>query len=476
MYSIGDYLNEHDQRILVLGSGLISSVLVDVLVNKECVLADKLWVASKEVPGVEERCPDVLYHCAELTANNLDTILRSLVRPGDILLNLTVQVSSLDILYWCSHHNVLYLDTSNETWPQAQGGINPGTLGRRKTFSDLKRRLGNSVTAIVGHGANPGMVSHFAKIALLDLATKCNIVYEVENEREQSWWGHLSYQVGISAVHISERDTQSSDKPRLPFELVNTWSVDGFVEEAFEPTSFAWGSHETPPTFHNWHTDRDTSPSTITFRNRSSDLKLVSWLPSCSTFAGLSIPHPECFTIADWFSHQPNGQSSRHQPTVVFVYQPCDLALASLQDHLILSRTGRQPASKRILLMEITDGFDELGILLLRKGQSETYWYGSTLGIQEARSISRKANATAMQVVAGIIAGLDFLINNPMAGLLEPEEIDSERALKIAAPYLGKLHGHFNSDLSLVVHGAEQSPDWSFKGLCLTQDLSVPDA
>ncbi|WP_404854345.1 hypothetical protein, partial [Escherichia coli] len=32
----------------------------------------------------------------------------------------------------------------------------------------LKKRLGSGVTALVAHGANPGLVSHFVKRALLD--------------------------------------------------------------------------------------------------------------------------------------------------------------------------------------------------------------------------------------------------------------------------------------------------------------------
>jgi homospermidine synthase len=45
-------------------------------------------------------------------------------------------------------------------------------------------------------------------------------------------------------IHIAERDTQVSDRPKLPGEFVNTWSVDGFYEEGVAPAEKGWGTHE----------------------------------------------------------------------------------------------------------------------------------------------------------------------------------------------------------------------------------------
>ena len=48
---------------------------------------------------------------------------------------------------------------------------------------------------------------------------------------------------------------------------------------------------------------------------------------------------------------------------------------------------------------EITDGIDELGVLLMghKKG---AYWYGSQLDIDEARELAPYNNATSIQVCA----------------------------------------------------------------------------
>src|SRR4030095_14286562 len=68
-----------------------------------------------------------------------------------------------------------YVDTSIEPWP----GVfdNPMLdLRQRSNFTTRRRALQlaaklapNSPTAVVDHGANPGLVSHFVKRALLEL-------------------------------------------------------------------------------------------------------------------------------------------------------------------------------------------------------------------------------------------------------------------------------------------------------------------
>ena len=50
--------------------------------------------------------------------------------------------------------------------------------------------------------------------------------------------------LGVKVIHIAERDTQVSSRPKMPGEFVNTWSVDGFVSEGSQPAELGWGTHE----------------------------------------------------------------------------------------------------------------------------------------------------------------------------------------------------------------------------------------
>ena len=106
-------------------------------------------------------------------------------------------------------------------------------------------------TFIIEHGANPGLVSHWVKKGLEDVA---NAILRRRTRRERedlleqyladADYPRLAMLTGTKAIHISERDTQISSKPKEVGEFVNTWSVEGFREEGIAPAEMGWGTHE----------------------------------------------------------------------------------------------------------------------------------------------------------------------------------------------------------------------------------------
>jgi homospermidine synthase len=113
---------------------------------------------------------------------------------------------------------------------------------------------------------------------------------------------------------------------------------------------------------------------------------------------------------------------------------PCDNAILSLYE-LTMRNYQLQP-TLRIMSDEITDGIDELGVLLMGHGLT-TWWTGSQLGIHEARKLVPGQNATTLQVAAAVLGGLVFLIRNPCMGILVPDELPHHEILDVAGPYLG---------------------------------------
>ena len=110
------------------------------------------------------------------------------------------------------------------------------------------------------HGANPGLVSHFTKRALLEIASTMlekglpaatgvdsaafeKLIADADGEGEGSF-ARLSQATGTKVIHISERDTQVSSRPKAMDEFVNTWSIEGFFEEGTAPAELGWGTHE----------------------------------------------------------------------------------------------------------------------------------------------------------------------------------------------------------------------------------------
>lgn len=84
-------------------------------------------------------------------------------------------------------------------------------------------------TAVLTHGANPGLVSHFLKQALLDVAAATGAGTPPPPDREG--WTRLARDLGVRVIHVAERDTQTGSRRKALGEFVNTWSVPGFVSE-----------------------------------------------------------------------------------------------------------------------------------------------------------------------------------------------------------------------------------------------------
>src|SRR5262249_5731190 len=66
-----------------------------------------------------------------------------------------------------------------------------------------------------------------------------------------------------------------------------------------------------------------------------------------------------------------------------------------------------------------------------------SWWTGSQLDIHETRRLVPGQNATTLQVAAGVLSGLIFMIRNPCKGILVPDELPYRQILDIAGTDLG---------------------------------------
>ena len=381
----------------------------------------------------------VEYAIARITPENLDTTLSALLGDGDLLVNLSVGVDSVSLAEWCQQHGVAYVDTSIEPWEDDARPV-AGRAAERTEYAYHQRARAAAAhwpahgpSAVFGHGANPGLVSHFARAALLDLARALGDDDRVEpGSRDE--WAALAQRLGVRVIHISESDTQRSAAPRQPDEFVNTWSIPGFVEEAAQPVEVGWGTHEkTLPEDARQH--RDGPRNTLWFERPGARLQLRSWVPRGGPIIGYALPHSECVTLSEYFTLVRDGEAV-YRPTVAFAYLPCDAALASL--HETIMRNWEMPSRQRILGDDISAGRDEVGVLLMghRLG---AWWYGSQLDIEETRRLLPGSNPTAVQVAAGVLAATLWTLENPCRGFCEPEDLPWRRILELARPWLGPM-------------------------------------
>jgi homospermidine synthase len=402
-----------------------------------------------------------------LLPDTLRDILTPLLRPGGFLVNLSVGVSSVALIELCRELGVLYLDTCIE--PPPGGYTDPGkSISERSNYAMREsalalRRPGPNPTAVVAHGANPGMVSHLVKRALLHLARDLG---RPARPARRDDWARLARDIGISGIHIAERDTQRARVAKQKDEFVNTWSIDGFLSEGLQPSELGWGTHER-------HMPREGErhafgcDAAIYLSRPGAGTRVRSWTPLAGAIQGYMITHNESISIADYLTLRENGQVV-YRPTCHYAYHPCDDAVLSL--HELQGNAFRQQSRFRLMNEEIVDGVDELGVLLYGH-PNNAYWYGSQLSIEETRRLVPYQNATGLQVTAAVLAGMVWALENPECGVVEADELDHERILAIMEPYLGPLVGAYTEWTPLSGRGGlfpediDAADPWQFQNV-----------
>jgi homospermidine synthase len=405
------------------------------------------------------------------TRDNHRELISSYLSDGDFLVNLSVDVDSVELMKLCNELGVLYLDTVVEPW--AGGYTDPSlTPSQRSNYAlregaiALREAFRGGPTAITAHGANPGLVSHFVKRALLDIGRDTGKAIETPpSSMDRAAWARIAESLGIKVIHIAERDTQVSNTPKKPGEFVNTWSVDGFVGEGCQPAELGWGTHE-----RHWPRDGNLHgfgcDAAIYLSRPGASTRVRSWTPLEGPYHGFLITHNESISIADYYTVRNADGSVRYRPTSHYAYHPCDDAVLSV--HELAGKNWQMQPEKRLMTNEIVSGTDELGVLLMGHAKG-AYWYGSRLSIDEARKVAPHNSATSLQVTAAVMAGVIWAMENPRRGLVESDELDHERILEIAAPYLGELVGEYGDWTPLQDRGILFSEDvdttdpWQFK-------------
>jgi len=179
------------------------------------------------------------------------------------------------------------------------------------------------------------------------------------------------------------------------------------------------------------------------------------------------ITHGESISIADYLTVR-DGDTVYSRPTCHYAYHPCDDAVLSL--HELAGKNWRLQVRKRLMMEEIATGIDELGVLLMGHPKG-VYWYGSRLSIAEARRTVPHNNATSLQVTAAVLGGIVWAIEHPRTGIIEPDEVDYERVLAIARPYLGDVVGVYGDWTplkdreSLFPEDLDRDDPWQFKNV-----------
>lgn len=441
---------EFTKKILIIGYGSVARCTLPILLKhikvphyRNITVIDFIDMTRELQPWIKK---GINFFQEKITPINLGRVLSKYVSAGGLILDLAWNIDCGDILSWCHDHKVLYVNTSLEEWdPYAnmdkktpfERSLYFRHMGLRKLASAWK----GGTTAVIDHGANPGLISHFTKKGLVDIAHKSiddettskKEAEHLERLLEEKDFPRLAMALGVKVIHVSERDTQITNRPKRVDEFVGTWSIEGLREEGVAPAEMGWGTHEKElPDSANIP---EYGPKNQIFLSQMGMNTWVrSWIPN-QEIVGMVIRHGEAFTISDRLTVLKNGKAI-YRPTVHYAYMPCHETIASL--HELRARSYELQPKCRIMSDEITTGEDTLGALLMGH-KYNSWWTGSALSIQESRRLVPHQNATTMQVAIGVTAAAMWMIENPNEGLCVPDDLPHDYVLKIAKPFLGRL-------------------------------------
>lgn len=471
-------------RVVIIGYGAIGRAALPALLDRLRVPLERVTIIDRvdRRRGLRTFLQRGLrFERHTITAANHVAVLGPRLGQGDLLIDLAAFIDTLDLLAFCQERGVLFLNTSVERW----------TTGAKRTYrsddellyprlwrvTDWLRRhpRPDGPTAVIDHGANPGLVSHFVKAGLEGIAAAVlerrnksrdgrTVVREALDARA---WGRLAQALDVRVIQVSEIDTQATTLRRPRSEFQSTWSPRTMREEALTLSELCWGSHEGPPpegalTF-------DYGPAhMVCLPTPAVETWVASWTPG-GPFPGMLIGHDETYTIGEHLTVVENGRV-RFRPTVYFAYLPCRPTLESLRE--CAAPGGTLQKRTRVLAEEIASGRDQLGCLLLGH-PLQSWWIGSLLSVEEARRLlGSEVNATTVQVSGALVAGLEWMLEHPSSGPRLPDTIPHDEILPAARGYLGPFLSE-RGDPDALATSADGTNAWRFHRFRLRTSLSV---
>ncbi|KTD11933.1 homospermidine synthase [Legionella gratiana] len=428
-----------NKKIILLGFGCIGQALLPLLVNRLNILPSQILIITDDDSSISLANKFAInFFIQKITKQNYKEIIGNQLALDDLVIDVSMGISSASMIQLCNEKQAFYINASIEEWGES---LFEEHIPEKRTNYWLREKILKlkktvNKTAVLTHGANPGLVSHFVKQALLNLAKDNNL--QLTTPKNQFEWAQLASTLNIKVIHIAEHDTQVTLASKRLGEFVNTWSIKGFIEEMKQPVEIGWGSHERHFPIDGKIHSRGKK-SSIYIERPSGSFKIRSWTPSFGPYQGFLITHPETTSISSYLTLN-YGNAILYRPTVLYAYCPCPDAILSI--HELQGNEWVSQKNSRLIVEEIVEGVDELGVLLMGNPRG-AYWFGSTLSIGSARELVSHNNATSLQVVAGLISGIIWIMRHPNKGLMEPEELDYEEILQNALPYLGKVSGYY---------------------------------
>jgi homospermidine synthase len=170
-----------NKRILFVGFGAVARCTLPILVQHVEISPQNITIMDFE-PSESALKPwtaqGMTFVQDRIRPDNLSSLLGRHLSAGDLLIDLAWNIDCSEIVQWCHDQGVLYVNTSVELWDPygSAEDLHPTERTLYWRHMNLRRMIAKwdtrGPTAVLEHGANPGLISHFTKQGLLDIAER----------------------------------------------------------------------------------------------------------------------------------------------------------------------------------------------------------------------------------------------------------------------------------------------------------------
>src|SRR3989338_2233719 len=208
---------EFNKKVLIIGYGSVSQCTLPILLKHIKIPYENITIIDfedKKEALKEWTSKGIRYFQRKVTPEELDHVLSDYLEPHGLLIDLAWNIDCCEIVKWCHEHEVLYANTSVEVWDSYNERFtaNPyekSLYHRQMRLRELTKDWKDATTFVVDHGANPGLISHFAKQGLIDIANKMIKDKTAKNPDKlkilikECRFAELAMEVGIKVIHCS---------------------------------------------------------------------------------------------------------------------------------------------------------------------------------------------------------------------------------------------------------------------------------
>lgn len=404
-----------------------------------------------------------------VNVTNFENLLHEIgLKKHDIIIDLSTSTPTYFFIKICFERGFYYINTSIED--NSDEMLGRSIYCQQKMISSIAKSFPHAKSAIVTEcGQNPGLIQHYIKYALhkLDSMKKDKNKNDYrKNDYRKSTLIQVIDDFKIGTILMSEIDMMKKQKTFVEKKgpiIYNTWSANGYLYEALDSVELVQGKGNkyiqpvimesqlnkvSNNTIKNlFDTDKETQKVTF-LHSTGLETTINSICPilqnkdiAFTNFRGKMIHHGEIFEMSRYFGEK--------APFMSYVYKTNIYADESISnfyktfpnstvDDLFLYLN--QNNTFHIFNGKDVSGHDSIGCTIFCGENSieQIFWCGSILSTTDD-NVKPEYTPTIVQVVAGVLSGLSFVLENKVKGWVEPADMDTPYILNKSKALLGKL-------------------------------------